>query len=174
EKVKLALNDRGISYKVGNKITEMYPELKGKHPRGWPAGSTWSSVEGVYKTDRKAISIAETFRPVGGKEFLKTPVKTIRGILNHETGHGFDASPEGLFYSSRPEFKAAYAKDFGAMTKDEWRRRGLHYYHQAGTPGRSETFAEIFADVMGQGCHPEGDIIQWFPNCKEYIEGILK
>lgn len=175
EKVKLALNDRGITYKAGNRITEIHPELKGVHPIGYPAKSTFDSVPGVYKTREKAISIGENFVPIGRKEFLKTPKETIRGILNHETGHGFDASPEGLFYSSRPEFKTAYAKDIKNVSKLSKSMNNLNYYFQKGIRGRSETFAELFADIMGQGSAPAGrDIRKFFPNSTKLVESVLK
>jgi len=180
EKVKLALNDNGISYKVGNKLTEIFPDFKGKHPRGWPSGTTWDSVNGVYIKSTKSITVAETYRPVRSKVFTDTPKSQIKGILNHETGHGFNRTlriREKILteYCNTGEFKTAYAKDFGAMTKDEIKRKGLQYYHQAGEAGRSETFAEVFADIMGQGAQPEGiDISEYFPNCRKYIEDLLK
>ena len=172
EKVKVALNNRGINYNIGNSLTEIDPRLKGVHPAGWSKGSTWDNVSGMYNIENKTVSVAETYRPIGKKLYEVNSKNQIRAILNHETGHGFDASPEGLFYSSRPEFKAAYAKDIAKLSKVDIVKNDLRFFMQKGVRGRSETFAEMFGDIMGGGAR--SGIGQFFPNCKKYVEDILK
>jgi len=169
EKVKIALKERGITFNAGLKTTEMYPELKGVHPRGWPSGTTWDSVDGLFDPKTKAISVSETYRPIRKKEFVRVSGKNTVGVLNHETGHGFDKSISAV-YSDTSEFVLAYSKDVRALTQKGMREKGLQYYRR-----RSEAFAEVFADIMGQGASPSKTAIsKFFPNCKKYIEDLLK
>lgn len=182
EKVKLALNDNGISFKAGNKLTEMFPELKGKHPRGWPPGTTWDSVEGMFHLNTNSISISETYRPIRQKIFKNTPKSKIKGILNHETGHGFNRSFGDNNISDSIEFAKAHRIDIKNLSQLDIAENRLNYFLQKGSVGRDETFAEIFADIMGQGAASTRtiqdiiyhDISKFFPNCKKYIEGLLE
>lgn len=172
EKVKSALNRRGITYNIGNSLIEIDPTLKGLHPSGWSKGADWNNVGAMYNMKTKRILVAETYRPVGKKLYAANSKNQIRAALNHETGHGFDASPEGLFYSSRPEFKAAYAKDIAKLSKIDIVKNNLRFFMQEGARGRSETFADIFGDLMGGGARP--GISKFFPESMKYIEEILK
>ena len=184
EKVKVALNEGSVTYKFGSRMTEIHPELKGLHPRGWARGTTWDSVSGMMHTNTNSISIAETYRPIRKKTFIKSLRTT--GMLNHEVGHGFDVSINKSIaerYSSTLQFKTAYKKDVKKITPIINAQNNLDYFLQKkGAAGRDETFAEIFGDLMGQGSKAsftsEGikftDIREFFPESTKYVEGLLK
>jgi hypothetical protein len=158
----------GVTIRAGTRMTELNPELKGVHPRGWPAGMTWDSAEGGYNTAERALSVAETLRPAGSKAFVRST--RIRGVVLHESGHAFDHS---LGYMSRtPSFIDAYKADVRGIPKET--KDGLRYYLQKGNAGPSEAFAEIFAWNAGDAGAGR-DIRQHFPRVsalvKQAIEG---
>lgn len=174
EKVKKLLNDNGISYKAGSNLTEMFPELKGTQPRGWPAGSTWDPVRGIFHYETKSIAVVEKYTPLGSTKLKSMSNESIKGVLNHETGHGFNRTISGG-YSSTTEFKTAYTNDLRTIgTVESMQKKGIEYFYQGGSQaGRDETFAEVFADLMGTGSSDK-NVSQYFPNCKVYIEDLLK
>ncbi len=169
EKVKAALNNQGITYKIGDKMTNAFPELKGVHPTGWAKGTTFDSVEGLFHNKSKSISMMETYRPVGKKTFEKVSTLRARGGMNHETGHGFNHSQK-VFFSDSQKFRDAYRND--VIDMPFMKRQESGYFLQRGARGRDETFAEIFADLMGQGA--VSDKRELFPNVTRYIEDLLK
>lgn len=171
ENVKAALNRNDVHYNIGNSITEINPVLKGRHPVGWSTGSTWDNVSGMYNINTKSISIAETYRPVGSKIYVVNSKGQIRRILNHETGHAFDSSISGT-YSNSSKFKASYAKDIAKLSKADIVNNNLRFFMQKGVNGRSETFADLFGDIVGGGARPR--LKKFFPNSTKYIDDILK
>jgi len=174
EKVKAALNKNGVSINVGNSLTEVNPRLKGLHPAGWSKGATWDNVSGVYDMKSKAISVAETYLPRGKKLYAANSKDRIRRVLNHETGHAFDGTlGEGFnVYSNQKKFQQAYWKDVAKLSKADIAKNDLRFFMQKGVRGRSETFADVFGDMMGGGGVP--GIRKFFPNSAKYIEDLLK
>lgn len=167
------INNAGIRYKFGNKMCEngMFPELKLMHPRGYAPGATFDSVEGLFNLDAKSIGIAETFQFRGTKAYVTSTIKRIKGGINHETGHALDFARGRI--SNSTTFKAAYKKDLLSINKNEFVKRRIKYYLQSGEAGRQETFAELFAQHLGEGAS-KSDLIQLFPNCSKHVDDILK
>jgi len=172
KKVTRALTEKNIKFRAGKRLTELHPELKGKHPRGWSRGSTWDSAEGAFHIKSNSISVAETYRPIRQKFYVKVPEKRVIGVLNHETGHAFNTV--GM-YSETNEFKLAYKKDVSNLTQLDIAENNLRYFLQSGSVGRDETFAESFAVLSGQGSNVWGDdITKFFPNSAKYVKDLLK
>ncbi len=172
EKVKAALNESGVHYNVGNSLTEINPSLRSRQPIGWSKGSTWDNVAGSYNMGTKSVSVAETYLPRGQKVFATVSKKRMSGVLNHETGHAFDGSISEV-YSNSSKFRSAYATDIAKLSKKDIANNNLRFFMQKGIRGRSETFADVFADLMGQGAASK-DIRKFFPNSTKYIDDILK
>jgi len=174
EKVKIALNNNGVNYNIGNSLTEINPRLKGLHPAGWSKGATWDNVSGVYDMNVKSVSVAETYLPIGKKIYEVNSLNRIRRVLNHETGHAFDSTLGKGFnvYSNQKKFQQAYLKDIAKLSKADIVKNDLRFFMQEGVRGRSETFADVFGDIMGGG-GVQG-MSKFFPNCKKYIEDLLK
>ena len=155
----------GYKLQTAPKLTDALPHLKGVHPRGWPAGMTWDSVEGAHGTARKDITIAETYRPPTQKIFV--PNKRVEGTLRHEFGHAADAAYGSL--SNTPDFITEYGKDRNAM--DAAAKIKMKYLLQGGLAGRQEAFAEVFCEMMGGGNN--SDAATYFPNVAKYIKDTL-
>jgi len=141
--IKKLLNDGGYEFKIGKKVTQVRPELKGVHPRGWPKGSTWDSCEGLHNASMKQIVNCETNRPIGEKKFIKN--SRPENIFKHETGHAADVVLKN--FSSTEEFAVGYRKDVAKLTKNQKQKH--HYLLQKGYAGKEEAFAEIFSDLIG-------------------------
>jgi thioredoxin reductase len=158
------MGEEGITFKVGSRLTELNPELKGVHPRGWSAGTTWDSAEGMFSHEQKAVNIAEFYRPVGKKEFVRTD--RTRGLVLHESGHGFDYAL-GRPSATSSAFIYAYTVDRKSIPKEA--RGPLRYFLQKGKAGRSETFAEIFGWQIERGSM-RSDIRKYFPKTSELVK----
>ena len=141
--IKKLLNDGGYEFQIGQKVTQVMPDLKGVHPRGWPKGSTWDSCEGLHHESKKKIMNCETNRPIGKKEFIKNTRP--ENIFKHETGHAADVVLKN--FSSTEEFAVGYRKDVAKLTKEQ--KQKYSYLLQKGSAGKQEAFAEIFSDLIG-------------------------
>jgi len=160
-----ALAEEGIRFRLGNSMTELNPDLKGVHPRGWPAGTTWDTADGMFQTGTKAVNVTETYRPIGQKKFVRST--RVRGAMLHETGHAFDSALKRPSENSRM-FIDAYERDVKSMPTAA--KRGLRYYLQKGKAGRSEAFAETFAWVTGNVGSARTDLRLFFPNIAKLIK----
>lgn len=113
----------GIS--IGDKPIDQLPggeDLTGE-PRGWPAGSTYSKVAGLYRPESRRLLINSSGRSAS----LSVPL--------HEFGHGADAAYGNL--SEQGEWQAVRADVAKTAEKDsDWN----HYYDHP-----QELFAEGFA-----------------------------
>lgn len=166
------LADYGARFQAGERVTQIRPELKGVHPRGWPSGSTWDSADGAAFT--RDIVVAETYRPIGVRGFATS--QRVAGVLAHETGHVFDRAMR--LASRSPEFAKAYTADAkplrASIKAGESGARRFAYYLQRGEAGPSEAFAEIFAQVVGGGTGSMGsDLIAAFPNVAKYMRDLI-
>jgi len=157
--------DSGIKIKAGPKLTELKPSLKGVHPRGWPAGMTWDTAEGCYDRGAKEVLVTELYRPVGKKEFV--PTTRARGVALHESGHAYDQAL-GSPSATSAAFASAYNDDKKYMLKEA--KRGLKYFLQTGKAGRSETFAETFAQNAGNVGAMRTDIRPFFPRVSKLVK----
>jgi len=174
KKVKLALSENKVKINTGSRMTQMRPDLKGVHPRGWPRGSSFDSTEAAYSIEKKEVFLAETYRPIRSKKFVKTPKERVLGATNHEVGHAFSETAKGKFYYATDDFKAAYGKDVKKIRKlsSQSYYSDFNYYMQKGSRGRQETFAECFANLMGRRAG-RVDMTKHFPNVLKYVETLL-
>ena len=134
---------------VTDRLTSYKPELKRKKPRGWPKGSTWNNVDGVYMSidgKKGEVIIAREARSRGIK---KDWVVTNRGpaVMKHEFGHAYDfAMKEHLGLTERTslsrDFADAYYLDTRAINPAD--RKQLQYFLQRNGAGQIESFAEAF------------------------------
>jgi type VI secretion system secreted protein VgrG len=120
-------------------VTDHLTHLKGVKPRGWPPGSSWDSVPGLYNPATKEVVIATKGHGTKGGAYVP-PMNDGHGSYNltlHEAGHGLDDVVGG---KSDAGFLAARTKDLGALPS---------YETQAGEAGPSETWAESYAIKYG-------------------------
>ncbi|MBZ4194741.1 MAG: hypothetical protein LAE24_10615 [Candidatus Contendobacter sp.] len=99
--------------------------------------------------------------------------KNTRGeaVFRHEIGHALDDASGGL--SNSFWFIAAYELDFEKLImnvsmKDEMVRH--FYYLQEGQAGRRETFAELFAILIGGGSDRKAVLKVAFPNSYNAVQ----
>ncbi len=156
----------GQKFRFGSALTEIYPELKGVRPRGWAPGTTWDSAEGLHRNSTKEIALTEFHMREGNMVRTNRP----RGVLFHETGHGFDQALGDE--SKKAAFREAYMDDvYGTSEAD---REKHDYYFQSGDAGPSEAFAEIFSWVVGEtGAGYWFDLRTLFPSVTKYIKGLI-
>lgn len=140
-------------------ITDHRADLKGVTPRGWPAGSTWDNVPGVFLPDSNEVVIATTGH--GTATGAKVP-PTGQGhgafdLAAHESMHGYDLGGTGANKHADPAFLAARTKDTSKLGR---------YFTQAGDAGLQETFAESAARYYGGDPKMKKD----WPNLYKYWE----
>ena len=95
-------------------VTDLCPDLAGVQPRGWPNGSTWDSVPGVYQGLTKRV-VACTM-PDGSGRKIPGPREGPNqhgafDLVGHEAGHGFDVSDPGPPKNAHPDFRKAREDD---------------------------------------------------------------
>jgi Flp pilus assembly pilin Flp len=125
-----ALQDKGVKITVvKNSVVEALPALKGVTPRGWPPGSSWDNVPGLYdpNTNQVIIATRNGAVPATGDGHGSS------NLVIHETGHAIDASTGG---HNDPAFQAARNQDIGKLDA---------YETQAGDAGLQESYAESMA-----------------------------
>jgi hypothetical protein len=165
EPVRQGLVDAGVEVVVCEKITRLFPDLARKKPRGWPPRSTWANADGVSRG--RVAAVAEFLRPHGSRQYRQTP--RAEGVLLHEMGHAVDKAADSR-PSASPEFLAAYRADVARASAAGERIRP--YFLQPGAAGPEEVFAEVFAQLHGQGTSPS-DVLGVFLQCRELIENAL-
>ncbi|MFN7133965.1 MAG: anthrax toxin lethal factor-related metalloendopeptidase, partial [Myxococcales bacterium] len=131
---------KGVSIVVcRDNVTDHIEAYRGQRPRGWPPGSDWSRVPGVYSPERREVVVSTTSGPDG----RRVPRETGDGhgafsLLLHEFAHGLDRTRAiARMNSNEPGFLEAYAADAERMRAD-----GEAYLLQPGDAGREEAFAE--------------------------------
>jgi hypothetical protein len=126
-------------------VTDYLTDLRGVQPRGWPPGSTWDSVPGLYDGGHKEVVIA-THAIDGGRGVPSTGDG--HGSFNlvlHESLHAYDGVTGA---SADAAFSAARNSDSGALSA---------YEQQAADAGRQETFAETGARFYGGDAGLQGE-----------------
>jgi hypothetical protein len=169
ERVRKALDAHGVKVVIGRSMADAAPDLVDRRPRGWPEGTTWANADGCYRaaTDRREIVATEFYRSEMGNSETRSP--RFPGALRHETGHAYDDAL-GI-HSQSPEFLAAYRADVDKM--DEPTRQQVSYYLQPGEAGPSETFAEIFARLVGESGTSHRDLREYFLATTELLRSLL-
>jgi hypothetical protein len=156
----------GYEVEVGEKLTDISPDLKSVTPRGWAPGRTWDEADGGA-LGRSIVVTEKMFSSDGGKILADR----VEGVTNHETGHAVD---DALGGSSDPSFVSAYDLDLSTMP-ESLKTGALEYYVQAARPGAgaSEAFAEGFGVLQGGGADTSvGTAMfqQYFPNVLRNIQ----
>ena len=154
KKVLEEMNKNGIQTECcRGPVTESMPELAGVLPRGWPAGSTWDSVPGVYSGSAKKV-IVGTMEKDGKRHVPESGEGPIPhgtpDLIGHEGGHAFDAA-DGTLKSKNAKFLEARTDDITTGNPDGmWGPRDNYFLTTAegganDAGSTSETFAESFA-----------------------------
>lgn len=169
EKAKKAVDDYGATFLTGNDMIDIYPNLKGVHPRGW-GSATWASVEACYSPSKKEIVVTKQVRR--GKKIVDVGEARFAYALKHETGHALDrALGGGNVISERPEVVAMYKKAVKGKTKAK--NPHIGYFLQKGVAGPSETVAEAFAVVMGHSDEFSKEFEETFKEIIDYVKELL-
>jgi len=165
KKVLEDLNKNGITTECcRGPVTESMPELSGVLPRGWPAGSTWDKVPGVYMGGNKKVVVGtmekDGKRHVPGEGEGPIPHGS-PNLIGHEGGHAFDAA-DGELKSKNAKFLEARTDDVNAGTPTGMYGPRDNYFLSTAEGGTndagatSETFAESFAmHVSGSSKWPK-------------------
>jgi hypothetical protein len=164
--VRKLLDDNQVRIVAANYLTDALPSLRGQQPRGWPPGSTWDNVDGIYQ-GWQTVVIAEHHLNKDTKK--EADNKDVEGVTRHEIGHAVNAWI-GSFCNTRT-FTKAYNADTAKITQADVQEK-LKYFLQSGEGGRSETFAEIFAYLNGGVSRPHlaPYIPKYFPDTKDAVE----
>lgn len=125
-------------------VTDHMAALRGVRPRGWPPGTTWDSVPGLY--DPASMTVVMATHDDGTARALPD-FGYGHGSFNalfHEFGHALD-NTNALGHDSRsPAFRAARTNDL-----DSLRNENQSYLLQPGDAGPEETYAEMAARFWG-------------------------
>jgi len=201
--IQNALNKYGTTIKIGEFQTNINPHLINEKPTGWGKDASFDNVSGIYDWNNKQMSFAEKVTKIGSidrSKVYKESISRVKGMTFHESGHAIDQLlgseffPKiqyGVFSNHDTGFVDAYIKDRAniANKKDPWdqatfQQTGLTYnqnkyaylLQQKGI-GQRETFAELFAVMMGQpsnlGILPDSYYEDW-PNTASYMKDFLK
>ena len=173
---KTLLHEKGVSVHAPEKLLDVAPELAGQQPRGWSEGKTWENVGGVYMggATKRCIAAEKSVSVHHGVKALR-PENRGGAVMLHETGHAVDhamgyASETGAFRQAYSEDVAQYLKEGGTTHEGQY-----SYFMQPGNAGRSEMFAEMFADRLGKPTnsrHPP--LSARFPKCAAHMDQLLK
>lgn len=167
--VRKEMEDAGYKIVTGHHMTQAFPELKRKVPRGWPPGSSWDNAEGTVMFDKKSVVIVENKLGSDGKY---TPSGRVPGVFRHEFGHAVNSvwGSRGSNFSDTAEFMVAYERDVAGIQKSDL--PALAYLLQKGAAGRDETFADVFANLNGGPSNAgESDLVRRaFPEVAKLIK----
>jgi uncharacterized Zn-binding protein involved in type VI secretion len=156
-----AMQDAGIKVVAcRGAITDYATKLKGVQPRGWPPGSTWDHVPGVYMGEDKTLIVATTGHGTAAGAHVPATGEghgSYNAVL-HEAMHGSDDISDAKSNSSSADFTKAYQSDYANLGK---------YYQQAGAAGRQETYAESAAQYYGN----DPNMATKYPALYKYWDG---
>lgn len=145
--------DSGGSVIVGNgAITEIDPNLarlKGVQPRGWPKGTSYDDVAGVFNPQTATVVLGN----IPGA--INTPVSN---FAFHEFGHGIDSLEKKISLVSTEDSFAALHSEFKKFASASGHLN--NYYVQTATPGAgaSEFFADGFRAYMKAQTEPDVEL----------------
>jgi hypothetical protein len=138
EKYRKIMQDKGVNVAVvRNSVVEYNPNLQGVQPRGWPPGSSWDDVPGLYDPNTNTVVIATVGHgtTVGPHVPQTGEGHGSQNIVLHESGHSFENE-----IKNSPQFIGARNADMQQLSD---------YEKQSGDAGLSETCAESFANAFG-------------------------
>lgn len=135
--------------------------------RGYPEGATWENNSGY--TSGSTVYMSERLRDLASGQMYKDG--GVESTVRHESGHEVDKLLcEISKCSDSSEFKTAYANDLARIPDSD--KPELQYFLQR-AGGRSETFAEVFAAIVGGGAASEREselIAKYFSETRAYVQ----
>lgn len=154
------LADKGTTYAIGGKMSDIDPSLAGVQPRGWPPGKTWDDADGGFNSEKNRISVTEKTN--------SGPSTRTEGVVRHETGHAIDQALSQFSHSET--FQKAYDQDVAKLSDGEKSLKG--YLLQQNKAGQEETFAEVYGAMNGSSSNPRDTqgVLKDFPNVAEAIK----
>lgn len=166
--VRKLMEEKGIKVVVGDTVTGVFTDLKGEKPRGWPPGSTWDNADGLFSHEENTVLVTE-HRVDGSKTVHNDRAE---GVAKHEIGHAVDTAMGS--FSQSEEFNKAYDADVSKIPEAD--RKKYEYLLQAGTAGKSETFAEVFGALNGSSANPQqtADTLARFPTVAALLQAKFK
>lgn len=143
-------------------VTDHFTNLRGVTPRGWPPGSTWDRVPGLYDPASMTVVMATHDGARGERELPDTGYgHGSSNALFHEFSHALDGTNALGADSRSREFRRAYDDDLPAL-----RRLNQTYLLQPGDAGREEAFAEVSARFWAKDTRLRTDL----PNLHGFFE----
>jgi len=159
--IRKAIDQKDFQIVTAKKVSDSEPGLKknGTQPTGYAKGEDIDDAPSFYNQRSKLATIAEKPNSL--------PLGDTKGLVKHESGHGFDDSFKGA-YSNSDEFKAAYNRDLAKLSPAD--RKELDYYIQPKDGnGRAETFAESFCQALGCKNDPD-QMAKYFPESYALVQ----
>lgn len=154
------LIDQGTTVRVcRGSVTDYLEDLRGVRPRGWPEGSTWDSVPGLYRSNSNEVVIATVGHDTDEGAHVPESGEGHGSddLVVHETAHALDLGGGEPHRSSNSDFTDARDADADTLGA---------YESQPGAAGRQETYAESAARHYGGN----DDDAEDHPNLNEYWE----
>jgi SPP1 gp7 family putative phage head morphogenesis protein len=174
--VRQLLASKGVRVRLGENMTDVNPSLKGITPRGWPEGTTWENAEGGFDRQSKVVIVGRTRLHTSGSGQVVVSNRT-PGVMRHEVGHALNNALDNIVDGSL--FRAAYEKDFEAIQRlsdnsKKLVKKQYSYRLPETNPGgyRSETFAELVAELSGGGVSAF-NTAKRFPESAKVVRKIL-
>jgi len=164
QKVREQLEKAGVTRVNAEKITDVYPQLKGQMSQGSKKVS-YDNVPGVYDPNQKRVVVS-----------TQRPRLQQADTALHEFGHAFDYTSQGGKLSDDKEFARRRKQDIKNLRKrkdiTKQQREALKYYTQGGKAdkrGREETFAQSFSSVVARGKQKDSGFARFFPLSTSFV-----
>lgn len=165
------LSSKGIKIHAPRKTSQIDPELAKIGARGYTAGGTYENAGGYYHP-RKKIMVVNELTAIGSSGRYREELNTGHTYL-HEAGHAVD---DALGYASEQRaFRVAYVEDVSRFRKtaDPKEIANYAYFLQDGVAGRSEMFAEQFAQQFNSS-YDLRRLKEHFPKSAAYMEKFVR
>lgn len=119
-------------------VTEYMTDLRGVRPRGWPPGSTWDNVPGLFNQGSNEVVIATIGHGTSAGAHVPQNGEGhgSHDLVLHETAHAIDHNAETNHNSQSTDFNTARDADLSSLSA---------YETQPGQAGQEETYAESAA-----------------------------
>lgn len=179
EAVRVEVLGAGIEVQLAPRLTDAVPRLQGVKPRGFEDGTSWDHTDGVFLPRERVLVVSETAQDAETGQWLGFNAPRAAATVRHEVGHAFDFVRE---LSASAAFMAAYEQDAAALRPwldrhdivNEDQKEALQYLLQAGKAGPHETFAEVFAALVGgAGMADLLNVVEAFPSVAKLIRKLL-
>lgn len=117
----------GIKVRLGHHMDEALPRVKGMTPRGYPAGTKFNEIEGLFSPTENRIVLTEYKQDWASTRLTKAYLSPGRlsTTVRHEVGHAIDKAltirPEGggrIIASQQAKYSAQYRQEFVKIIKE--------------------------------------------------------